>query len=755
MTRREFIKNMLRVAALTGIYPVLSYKDALGLGKGYLDGAEIFVTGCMWCQSGCTMLVYVRDGKVVHITGNPEDRATRGRICIKPFGTLEILNSPQRLKYPLKRVNGKLVRVSWEEALDEIADKLKRIRETYGGEALGIWASGRSAFDGRLINKAFAKLYGTPNWEKTGPFCNYSAKIAGDTTVGSRHVPWSYEEGDFYSADLYIFVGSNMAATRPVIFRNLFEEKKKRGCKFICIDPRCSQTARFSDVWIPIRPGTDMALALGMIHYILSKGLESKEFLKSHTEGFEWFKEELFKRGYTVDWAARVTGIKADDIKKLAEEYVRTPKAIIIGNSGLSHHTNAVQAHRVFYFLAAITGHFGYHSTGYGCLNNGGYKIGSIDLPKDAVPKMRESLSKNPAQWLESLESDKYPYQLKALISTGSPMTQWPNQTRMRELIPKLELSVWNGIVPSENIDYFHYILPAAVWIEAGTIAPVSDDSRFAFVPKLIDPPGEAKPDRWWWVELAKRMGWEKYIPEKFKNLEDLLDATCGKHGFSVKDFLAKKETHALRPSKLKTPLFKDGKFKTPSGKFQFYYDEKEFEKYGLTSFPEFYIDPDIAKEGEPTLEYDGLMRSPFQKNKCLTHRVKIVIKKTQQTEYPLNLITGRPSEAIMGDASHWSKLLSRISPYQYCIIHPKTAKKYGVEDGKKIRLVSPYGEADAIAIVRDGIREDTVFVPYSYGENDPYGGGWKTANFLTSTDHLCPISGQVAFKGTRVYIKT
>jgi anaerobic selenocysteine-containing dehydrogenase len=157
------------------------------LGKKEIKGAEAYVTGCMWCQAGCTMIVYIKDGKVVHLTGNPDDPVTKGKLCVKPFGTLEVLNSHERLKYPMKRVGEKFVRLSWDEALDEIAEVLKRIREKYGPETVGIWASGRSAFDGRLINKAFARLYGTPNWEKTGPFCNYSAKIAGLSTTGTRH----------------------------------------------------------------------------------------------------------------------------------------------------------------------------------------------------------------------------------------------------------------------------------------------------------------------------------------------------------------------------------------------------------------------------------------------------------------------------------------------------------------------------------------------------------------------------------------
>ncbi len=753
MNRRNFLKYLLLSTVSTGFSSVISYQKALAIGKDKVKSAKKFLTGCMWCQAGCTMIVYVKDGKVVHLTGNPDDPVTKGALCVKPFGSLEILNSPLRLKYPLKKVGEKYVRISWNEALDEIANTLKGLKDKYGGECLGIWASGRSAFDGRLLNKAFAKLYGTPNWEKTGPFCNYSGKIAGITSTGTRHTPWIYEANDFYSADLYIFVGSNIAATRAPIFLNLEKEKKKRGCKFVCIDPRKTETAQKSDIWIPIRPGTDLALAIGMIHYILKNNLENKAFINNYTEGFEDFKRELFNNNYTVEWASKITGISVNRIEKLAKLYATTEKAIIIGNAGLSHHTNSVQTHRAFYMLAAITGHFGKPSMGYGCLNNGGHKIGEIPVPKSMLPNHRPSLGKNPVRWLESIEKSNYPYKLRALISTGSPLTQWPEQRKIRKLISKLELSVWNGIVPSINAFYFKYILPAATWIEVGGIAPVSDDSRFAFVPKLIEPPGEAKPDRWWWIELGKRMGWQDIFKDEFKDYKKLIDFACSKYRFSVKDFMKEKNTHTLRAPRGRKTLFLDKKFFTKSGKFQFYAVPEKFKTYGLTTFPHFYIDPDIADKGEKTIEYEEkLVKSPFQKGKCLTNLVKIIVREGGNN-YPLNLITGRPSWAIMGDASHWSKLLYSISPDQICIIHPDTAKKFKIENNNKVKVISPYGETVCLAVISNGIRKDTVFVPYSYGEKQPFS-SWKSINFVTNSNAMCPISGQIAFKGVKVKIQ-
>jgi len=765
--RREFIKRTLKAAAILGYYPVLSFAATDKLSPKE-KGAEKYISGCMWCQNGCSMIIHIKDGKAVHLTGNPDDPVTKGKLCIKPFGSLELLNSSHRLTHPLKRTssrgkNAKFAKISWEEALDEIAEKLKYIKQRYGSETLGIWASGRSASDARKLSKAFAKLYGTPNYEKTGPFCNYAGKPAGISVVGTRHTPWIYSDDDFYGADLYIFAGSNMAATRPVIFSNLKEKQARGECKLIVIDPLQSQTGKAADLWLPIRPGADLALALSMIHYIITHNLVDEGFIKNYTVGFDKLKSEILKGNYNLEWGAGTTDLPKDKIEYLAHTYSRTKKAIIIGNAGLSHHTNAVQTHRAFYFLAAITGHFGEKAMGYCCLNNGGISIGNLPLPEEKLAKSGIELSKNPVGWLESLEDSIYPYKLRALISTGSPLTQWPNQSRLRGLMEKLELSVYNGLTKNINAYYFDYILPAATWIESGSLAPVSDDSRFVWVPKLIDAPGKAKPDRWWWIELGKRMGWGDIFSDNLKDPVTLQNVVGSSKGYKVECFTAKKDNSLRAPIKLikdqvkeRGTLFLNKQFLTKSKKIELWTRELEakFASYGLTAIPRFYTDSDIAAGNQPTISYDKsrLILSPFQKNKTYTFKISL-INNEEKEKFPFYLITGRPSKAIMGHTSHWIKKLNRISPDQFCVIHLETARTHGIEDGGRIKVWSSYGETEAKAVLTHYIRKDTIFIPYSYGEKAPFT-SWKSVNFLTNMKARCPVSGQIAFKGVRADIK-
>lgn len=768
MDRRKFIKTSLQLAAAAGIFPVLSYADASRLAPDEKQ-TQKYVTGCMWCQNGCSMIVHIKDGKLVHLTGNPDDPVTKGRICIKPFGSMELLNSPNRLTHPLKRINSnnsspEFSKISWEQALDEIAEKLIAIRNNYGGESLGIWASGRSASDSRKLNSAFAKLYGTPNYEKTGSFCNYSAKPAGVSVIGTRHTPWTYNDDDFFNADLYIFAGSNFAATRPVAYSRLKQRRKLEKCKFYVIDPRKSQTAENADLWLPVKPGSDMALALCMIHTIITHDLVAHEFIKAHTIGFDSLKTEILKGGYTLDWGSKMTGLEKESIKNLAFTYAKTKKAIIIGNTGLSHHTNAVQTHRVFYFLAAVTGHYGKKSMGYACLNNGGISTGSLVLPKEKIPETKMELCKNPVGWIDSIENSNYPYRLQALISTGSPLTQWPDQAKLRRLMPKLKLSVYNGLTRNINSHYFDYILPAATWIESGGLAPVSDDSRFVWVPKLIEAPGMAKPDRWWWVELSKRMGWGDIFTDVLKDPEALQNIAGEAKGYTVERFTAKKDGSLRAPIKIinntvkeRKTLFTDLQFSTKSKKIELWTQELEdmFSSYGLSAVPMYYTDPDIARVGEPTIKYDtaGFIPSAFQKNKTYTNRVELIKKDQSNSPYPFYLITGRPSSAIMGHTSHWIKKLDKISPDQFCAIHTTAAEKLGIKDKDIVSVQSVFGEIQAKAMVTPNIRKDTIFIPYSFGKNSPYH-AWQSVNFLTSAKARCPVSGQVAFKGMTAALK-
>ncbi len=772
ISRRRLLKLALMAGASGAILPCLSYKEAKALvSSAVLKGCEKHVTGCMWCQCGCSMMVYVKGNRAVHVTGNPDDPLTRGMICMKPLGSLELLRSNYRLKRPLKRVAGrgddaKLVEIDWDEALDEIAHRLMEIKKRCGGQALGVWASGRSALDARYLSKALCRLFGTRNWEKTGPFCNYSGKIGTETVVGTRNTPWIYTDDDFFSARDYVLLGSNMAATKPVVFRRLRMLQEAGRCSITVIDPRRSETAEAANWHLAIRPGTDLALGLALGRFLVERNLTDRDFLENHSVGFEKYKKFLLDGPFTLKWAERITGIPEGEMERLGLLLARSKRLIMVANAGISHHVNAAHTHRTFSLLAAMTGRYGRKGNGYACLNNGAFKIGSLPLPKGKIPKAKRELGKNPVMWLESLEDPSYPYKLRALISTGTPAVQWPEQRRLRRLIGKLDLSVINEIVPNTGARYFDFMLPAAFWIEAGGLSPVSDESRFVWCPKLVDAPGEARPDRWWWVELGKRLGFGDVFTDSLKDPVFLQDL-CGKRGgYTVRNFTSKKDNGLRAPITIKngkirerTSLFLDKKFPTSSGKVEFWTRsvEKMFSSLGLSLFPGFYSDKALSTLGIKTVEFSKRpVPCPFQKGKTFMFKTELKKEDGKDASYPLILTTGKPSEAIMGHTCHWVKVLHRHALCQECWIHPETAQKARIQKEQRIKIESPKGSCLAMAKITRHIRRDTIFIPSTFGKGIPFmkkDCDFKTVNFLTDMDSRCPVSGQIAYKAIRARI--
>jgi anaerobic selenocysteine-containing dehydrogenase len=784
LSRRTFLKvagaTTAAVMALSG-----TQKQAISqINQPYTESGiapipdTVEVTGCMYCQNGCSMKVHLKNGRIVNIDGNPDDPVTNGRLCPKGQNNLNKIYNKYRLKNPLKRVGprgsaGSYQEISWEQAFKEIAEKLHELRNTYGGEALAMFVAGRSEGQARsAFGGPFGNLFGVANREGTGPLCNYAGQPAGSSVIGHRNPPWTYTREDFGGADWYMFVGSNMAANKPVSFGMMNDERIKRGAKLIVVDPRMSETASKADVWLPIRPSTDLGLALGMMYHIVAKNLQDQKFINEKVIGFDKLKDFLLQKRYTPDWAETVTGIPAQTIKELAEEYARTEKAIIVGNTGVSHHTNAVQTHRAFYMLAAITGHFGKPSMGYASMNNGATNSGGIPVPSEMVPK-REKLGirKSPVGWYDAMTKGK-PYPLKGLISFGHPFTQWPNQAAIKEAVSSLDISIFFGLFPSEETVMFDYILPASPWVESGGLAPVSDERRLVWVPKLVPEVGNAKPERWIWIELGKAMGWGEVFKDEYKDPVALQRVMSRNTGFSPERFMAKKD-RALRG-----PMFspdapeggtlylngtsfpgQDGKqFPTKSGKIEIWTEEveKNFNVYGLGSLPEFYADPEIGQlEGIPYLEYldtdsDLGVRSPYQGNRIYAPRVKIVSTGKKNTQYDMVLTSGRPSAAHFGNGTHWIWMLHEQSSEQDCWIHPEKAAELSLKAGDEVKVESAREWFTAKVNINSGIRKDTVFVPGTFAGDQPWNDR-RSVNYAVDHAERCPVSAQTNYKALTV----
>lgn len=727
--------------------------------------------GCNICFNACPLTYELRDGKVTNIYGTKEDPIFGGRICPKSQMTLQMYGNPDRLLKPLKRLGergaGTFEEISWDQALDEIAAKLSQVRDRYGPEALAIQAGSRTG----VLNimgavPLFADLWGTGNLAATEPFCDLGKSVALELTQGSTMLANVYTPEDIGSAAMYVYIGDNQAETRPVNFGLVNHWRLQNKAKLVVVDPRQTVTASKADQWFPIRPGTDMALGLAMIHHILSHGLQDHRFCGTWMAGYQDWRDFIFDKGYDADWAAAITDLPADHIRTLAEEIARADGCMIYLSRGVNQHVNSAQTNRTYQFLAAITGNYGRKGGGY-------FNVSSEpdwrypEVPAERKPQQKPAISKNPAAWVDAmLDNDQYP--IKALITGNNPMGQWPNQAKARRAIKSLDLVVHMDLFRNATSDHADYVLPMASGIEKGGTTRFAEDRRIVWNDKLMDPPGEAKSDHWFWIELGKRFGFEDILKDQFKDPRILWDevlcpTTPALNGITTKRLLEQPSRWMRMPVKrdgdvAPETLYLEGttafdapdghRFPTPSGKLEFYTPvlERRFAELGLSALPEFYTEKASAHLA-PTLRYSGQdVVSSFFHTDYYAEPGEIIAPQTLlDSEFDTELVTGRPPAPHFHSWTHYFWQAQEMWPEAYCQIHPRKADTLGIADGDQVQVSTENGEITLRAWRYWGIRENAIFVPIGWDEKQPFHPA-DSVNQLTGLA-LDPISQQPNLK--------
>jgi len=737
--------------------------------------------GCNICFNCCSTKFHFKNNKLVKITGNEDDPLLQGRVCPKSQLTLQMYHSEHRLLYPQKRIGargeGRFERISWDQALDEIAEKLKKVRDQYGAEALAMFIGTRTGtLDNLGYTRLFAQLWGTPNKGGTDPFCATSKSVAYELTQGRVGSGNSYTQDDMGSAALYVYFGDNQAETRPVYFGMINDWRIRNGARMVVVDPRLTATASKADCWLPIRPGTDMALGLALCQHILAQGLHDAQFCKEWVLGFAEWRDFILARGYTPEWAEPVTGIAAADIRRLAGEIAAADGCVIFGSRGVNQHTNGTQTNRVLMFLAAITGNWGRRGGTYFNMTAGtpiAPNAPDHRRPKIKHPKVRLS----PAGWTDAMLHGK-PYPIRALITCNNPLAQWPGQDKARAAFAALDLMVHIELFANETSAYADYLLPAASGIEKGEIGRSNDDRRVVWIDKMIDPPGEAKADGWIWIELGKRLGFDDVLQERYKDTGVFWDEMC--IGNPLMRGCTQKRLHSTPYRWVRQPvtseeapeidtLYLEGttapgapaghRFPTPSGKLEFWTAalEAKFNVLGLSSLPEFYSEReqlvDLPYMELQDSDAEAGVVSPFCSPATGTSRGRIVKPdadhpgaKLRAQGFDTELVTGRPSATHFHSWTHYFWQSQEMCPDLFCQIHPDKAAQLGIKDGERVRIESAHGEIEAMAWVHTGIRPTAVFIPIGWGERQPYN-PWRSVNFLTDATQRDPVSDQTNLK--------
>lgn len=742
---------------------------------------EVVPGGCNICFNCCTTNFHLKDGKLVKVTGNPADPILEGRVCPKSQLTLQLYGSKDRLTQPLKRVGArgenKFMPIPWAQALDEIAEKLGAVRDAHGADALALFTGTRT---GTLTNKGymrlFAQMWGTPNVETTEPYCSSGKNIAYSLVQGVGGSGNSYVEDDLGAAELYVYLGDNQAETRPVHFGMINDWRLKRGARMIAIDPRFTVTASKADKYLPIRPGGDMALSLALAHHILANDLHDARFCEEWVIGWREWRDFIFEQGYTPAWAAPIADIPAHEIERLAEEIAAADGCVIFGSRGVNQHMNSVQSNRAIMFVAAITSNWGRKGGAY--FNMSASVPAQADAPMERRPKLeRPRVRTSPTGWTEAMINGR-PYPLKAMIACNNPMALWPGQEESRKALAALDLLVHIDLFPNETSAMADYVLPAATGIEKGEVGRACEDRRVVWIDRVIDPPGEAKPDGWIWTELGKRFGFDDVLREEWKDTARFWDEAMIQN--EQMRGVTQKRLHerpyrwvrfpvASEDAPEEETLYQEGttaagaltghRFPTKSGRLEFWTEamEARFARHGLTALPRFYGEREALVD-LPYVELldaddeEGII-SAFGRDPVMAPRGRIVeaandhpAARLRAEGYDLELVTGRPPAPHFHSWTHYAWQAQEMWPDLYCQIHPTAAARLAIADGQTVRVETAHGAVEARAWITDGIRPTAVFLPIGWGERQPFN-PWRPVNFLTDKTQRCPISEQTNLK--------
>ncbi len=767
--------------------------------SGALEPDEVIRSACQFCNSLCGIEVLKKSGRVIGIRGDAQDPVAQGGLCVKAEMMPQLVYNARRIKTPLRRVSGRkgdrntvFEPVSWDAALDGIARKLIAIRDTTGPQGIANKTSGRLPRGTGSIIGRFFDLYGSPNATDVGPVCNDAGGNALAWTFGLGNFTNGYGvdgatgKEDLGAAKFFLFLGTNQAETHPVTFEYLLRTRQATDARLVVVDPRRTPTAAYADQHLAIRPHTDMALAYGLVAHIIDRGLYDKAFVQQWVLGFEELRAHIKAQGFSPEWAETVTTVPAQTIRTLAEQFATARPAAIFCNAGVSHQMNAFHTYRALAFLSAITGNIGVPGGGCNFMHN--TWPGGLDLPPvvGETPKKAGPLPVGP-DWFATSILDSKPYKLRAIFMEGNPLVDSANSERVKQAYAQLEFLVYPGLFMEEPAWYADYVLPVPSVLEMDTIYMRRDDRGIRWCNQAVPVVGEARPDIWIWIELAKKMAaldtthppeyWTANLRDEWKDYRLLWDDVFATRTPGVAGMTSARMQARHEPLRWPCPsadhpgvstlyldhpswqaaaesLGHNGKrFLTPSGKVEIFTPELQarLAPAGHSALPPFYSHPE-ATGGLPSVRHSNdLVNNPVNPG-TPTPKAELAVQMPRPDGFPLMGMIGRPSVVHFATITQWTTLGKQLNGVRLVQVHPETAAAAGIKNGDAITVESPRGAISATALLFDGIRQDTIFVPNLFGPHQVVGEEiglplYESANTLVDDRFFDNLSGQQAYK--------
>jgi thiosulfate reductase / polysulfide reductase chain A len=699
---------------------------------GYGKDVTIVPTSCQVCYWGCGVHAHVVDGKIWKLTGNPDDPLCAGRLCPRGTAATGLIYDPDRLKEPLMRVDGEngqsFKAVSWEKALDNAAEKLTEIKDKYGPESIAVITHGKPGhFFEHLVRAIGSPNHSVPSFS----LCRGARDVAYWLTFGKQL--GSPEPTDIENSKVMVLLGyhlgENMHTTQVREFATFVKNANEGNAKLVVVDPRFSIAAGKAWKWLPIRPGTDMALLQALINVLLNeepdgRPLYNVDYVNKYTTGLDELRATNLP--YTPEWAWPITGIEPKDIREVAYELSKnSPHVLVHPGRFSSWDGNDVQRIRANAILNALLGGWG-HKGGFFVSDKASIpKYPDQPYPKPekgGVDKGEYPLGPFPSvnNIIKAALTEK-PYPIKALVVAGSNILSClPRPSDTIKAIKNLDFFMVADTLPVEQTGYADLVLPDCTYLERmDEISVKNFKQNFVTVNQpVVEPLHNSKPGWWMCREIGLRMGLDKYFG--WKDIEEYNDTRLKAAGLTLKE-LTKTGIVPLATG----PVFlEEGKgltFSTPTGKIEL--SSSHLSGFGQYPVPVFENEP--VKPG-PDFFFLTSGRSPLQSfSRSQNNRISLAVDNGNQ---------------------FW--------------INVDSARSIGVRDGKKYYLQDKNGVKStfkAKAKVTHGIRPDTIYLTHGFGHEGKklraaFGVGVDDAKLITKTK-ADPIMGATGMRGSLIKV--
>lgn len=688
---------------------------------------------CPYCGIGCGLTVGVENDKVVEVRGMKGHPVNDGRLCALAHHLPSVLSDKDRLTRPLIRRDGKLIPASWDDAISHVASEMKRIISQHGPDAVAFYGGAANLTEEYYVmNKLLKGAIGTNNVECSTRLCMVSSAMGFVSTLGADAPPACY--ADIEQADLFFIAGNNTAVSLPILFHRVKKAKKRNGSKVIVVDPRRTETTSIADIHLQIKSGTDVALNNALAHVLIEEGFVDEDKIEHFTSGLDELK--TFVKNYPPSKAAQITGCPEKEIIAAARAIGQAKAMLAFWFQGYNHSTQAVFKNNTLHNLLLLTGNFSRPGAGPLSITGeanalGNRWVGALshllpgmrmvtnsqhrqevaefwDIPEERIPPM-------PGRSIIDIIKGLHSGDIKALwITTTNPAASLPDTRWVEEGLAKADLLVVQDIFhPTETTPLADVVLAGAQWGEkTGTF--ISSERRVELVEKLVEPPGEAKPDYEIICLVARAMGFGHMFPynsseEVFEEWKKItLGRLCDLCGVSY-DRLRNEVGPQLpcpSPEHAGTPrLFTDLSFPRPDGRAAL-----------------------LCREYVPPAEMTD-------------------------EEYPFVLNTGRHVWHF-NTATRTGRVLKlrEAAPENLVEIHPHDATRLGIREGDAVKIISRRGAVRAKACISDRVLKENIYMNFHFGK--ALWPGEETGANLVTNSAYDQHSKQPEFKHSAVRIE-